>query len=731
MSSTTTTAWESGPDLPHGDHTHNMAGTGTGYGTVRPSFQSLDSVDEDHPSSTSAAPAGGVHAHAHATSVSPQPRSSTESHPASQPWRDNAPPLSAIHSSGTPSLVEPTFDENVLRALCELDCGTPLLLDRIKQSMISCREAAAFFKKRAVIEDEYGKTLQKLARTTSEVYAMNDGKAGTFVHAWQSSMKIHEMMAENRLRFAQRLNEMSDELSNLVKEVDKNRKQTVNGILIVPTVLVTPILESTSLVASVVQFLTKDLASRYERALQESEALTEKCKNRLDFTSEELERVLLQKEGESLKDNAVQHRPGGASAGGKRAIGKAVAKGGMLLKGKNPGNIQRQEDDIRSRLSAASDQYRKAVTDTQATRQEYFNFQLPRILRALKECADEIDLGTQYHLTRYAFLFESIVLSDGTTLVPPAEDGVGLKGTIETIDNRGDFKTYMQNYAFARGSAPPRGPRREGPSDEGFLPPLPSFTDKSHTPSTPVSVNPLSGYTSALQTNGHHAHAHQQNVTDKGRPTFGVDLNEQMVRDHVEVPSIMVKCCEAIEKYGIMSQGIYRVSGITSRVASLKARLDKDLEAVDLDAPEWSGEINNVASVLKMWLRELPDPLLTHSLHQGFIEAAKIENDRLRHIRLHERVNELPDANYATLKYFLGHLHRINQHAAENQMSMQNLAIVFGPTLFGQQTAAAAAAAGVNGQGGGGGAMADASFQNLAIETILNHYMDIFIDENE
>jgi hypothetical protein len=43
--------------------------------------------------------------------------------------------------------------------------------------------------------------------------------------------------------------------------------------------------------------------------------------------------------------------------------------------------IQRQEDDIRTRVSNASDAYRKAVTDTQATRQEYFNFQLPRILR--------------------------------------------------------------------------------------------------------------------------------------------------------------------------------------------------------------------------------------------------------------------------------------------------------------------------------------------------------------
>lgn len=50
----------------------------------------------------------------------------------------------------------------------------------------------------------------------------------SFVSAWQSSMRIHESMAENRLRFAQRLNEMSEELATLVKEVDKNRKQVSN-----------------------------------------------------------------------------------------------------------------------------------------------------------------------------------------------------------------------------------------------------------------------------------------------------------------------------------------------------------------------------------------------------------------------------------------------------------------------------------------------------------------------
>ncbi|KAG6873517.1 hypothetical protein C0995_014785 [Termitomyces sp. Mi166 len=572
--------------------------------------------------------------------------------------RDNA---STVHSEPV-NLVEPTFDESVLRALCDLD------------------EASTFFKKRAAMEEEYGKNMQKLARSTAEIYSMNDGKAGSFVSAWHGTLRVHEMMAENRLRFAQRLNEMSEELANLSKEVEKNRKQT------------------------------KELATRYERALQESEVATEKCKNRLDVTSEELERVLLQKEGESLKDNVVQSRAG--NTGGKRVIGKAVAKGGLLLKGRNPGNIQRQEDDIRSKMSTASDVYRKAMIDTQAMRQEYFNFQLPRILRSLKECTDEIDLGTQYHLTRYAFLFESIVLSDGSILVPPREEGLGLKASIESIDNRGDFRTYMQNYAYARGGAS-RGPRREGPIEEGFgispsqLPPIPRHDSDKHI------ISPLNG----TNVNG--------GVHVPARPTFGVDLAEQMVRDNVELPLILTKCCQAIEKYGTQTQGIYRISGMTSKVAKLRQKLDQDLDSVDLDAPEWSGDINTVASVIKGWLRDLPDPLLTSNLYQGFIEAARIENDRLRHIRLHERVNELPDPNYATLKYFLGHLSRINHHAAVNSMSMQNLAIVFGPTLFGISPTSA-----YPGQVNGGG-MVDATLQNLAIETILNHYNDIFVDESE
>ncbi|KAG8990296.1 hypothetical protein FRB90_001831 [Tulasnella sp. 427] len=677
-------------------------------GTPPPSVSPSPRQSEDVPFGI---PAGQQHQH------HPPP------HVHYQPSRRNSMPRSVASGDPIPSQYAPTveleepsthtgFDEGVLRALCDLDCGVPLLLDRIKQSMLSCREVSLFLKKRAVVEDEYGRTLQKTARSAHEAYAVSDGKAGTFVTAWQSTMKLHDVIAENRLKFAARLNEMSEDLANLAKEVEKNRKAT------------------------------KDLATRYERGLQESEMALEKAKARFDSTHEELERILLAKEGESMKDG-THNRSGGPS--GKRVIGKAVAKGGLLLKGKNPASIAKQEEDVRQRMSAYSDAFRKAVLETQAMRQEYFNFQLPRILRSLKECADEIDLGTQYHLSRYAFLFESIVLNDGSTISPTGgiEDGPGLKPIMESIDNRQDFKVYMQNYAIATNR--PTGPRREGPWEEGFAPTIPRYQqpDAHHRiPNSDTSrsmANPNGTHSPATNgavpngTTSHEAYPPaiakaMQQYPDRGRPTFGVQLEEQMIRDNLEVPRILEKCCEAIETYGLSSMGIFRLSGTNSKVQKLKVMLDRDIDAVDLMHDEWRMDVNNVTSVLKLWLRELPEPLLTFDLYQGYIDAAKEENERLRQIQLHHRVNDLPDPNYATLKFLMGHLHKVLEQKERNGMSPYNLSVVFGPTLLGPSPTAGA---NTDGQAGGGTTLQDMHWQCKAIETILEHYADIFVDESE
>jgi hypothetical protein len=148
-------------------------------------------------------------------------------------------------------------------------------------------------------------------------------------------------------------------------------------------------------------------------------------------------------------------------------------------------------------------------------------------------------------------------------------------------------------------------------------------------------------------------------------------------------------------------------------------------------------DINDISGILKLFFRELPEPLLTHELYHGFIEAAsklkvilyyvtspadriaEIENSRLRHIRLHERINELPDPNYATCKALLGHLDRVSKHEATNSMSISNLAIVFGPTLIGPPPEDANLV------------LQDMRWQCKAVETILEHYAEIFVDAED
>lgn len=121
----------------------------------------------------------------------------------------------------------------------------------------------------------------------------------------------------------------------------------------------------------------RETGLRLERNLQDAEASVEKARTRFDATAEDLERLLLLKSGESAKSGEIQS----SGPPGKRTLGKAIGKSGLLFKNKNPQQILKQEEDIRSRTSTASDAFRKEVLATQGVRQEYFNLQLPRILR--------------------------------------------------------------------------------------------------------------------------------------------------------------------------------------------------------------------------------------------------------------------------------------------------------------------------------------------------------------
>ncbi|KIY00018.1 uncharacterized protein Z520_04656 [Fonsecaea multimorphosa CBS 102226] len=207
------------------------------------------------------------------------------------------------------------------------------------------------------------------------------------------------------------------------------------------------------------------------------------------------------------------------------------------------------------------------------------------------------------------------------------------------------------------------------------------------------------------------------------RPVFGVALDELFQREGAAVPTIVIQCTKAVELFGLEVEGIYRTSGSTNFIMELRQQFDHDANAVDLrNSAAFHDDIAAVTTLLKHFLRDLPDPLLTAAQYRDFIQAAKIEDDIIRRDSVHALVNALPDPNYATLRVLAIHLHKVAQHSARNKMTNSNLAIVFAPTLMGQQ-------GGVNGNVAGGADIADAGWQAKVVETILNNTFQIFDDD--
>ncbi|KAI1181142.1 hypothetical protein F4777DRAFT_526058 [Nemania sp. FL0916] len=201
------------------------------------------------------------------------------------------------------------------------------------------------------------------------------------------------------------------------------------------------------------------------------------------------------------------------------------------------------------------------------------------------------------------------------------------------------------------------------------------------------------------------------------KQVFGITLGRLYERDQFAVPMVVHQCIQAVDLYGLTVEGIYRLSGSATHVNKLKNLFDTDQEShiLDFRNPEnFFHDVNSVAGLLKQFLRDLPDPLLTSENYPAFIEAAKHDDDVVRRDSMHAIINGLPDPNYATLRALTLHLYRVMENSAVNRMNSQNLAIVFGPTLMGTAP---------------GSNIADAAWQVRAVDTILQNTYQIFDED--
>uniref|UniRef100_A0A8C5E889 Rac GTPase-activating protein 1 n=1 Tax=Gouania willdenowi TaxID=441366 RepID=A0A8C5E889_GOUWI len=146
-----------------------------------------------------------------------------------------------------------------------------------------------------------------------------------------------------------------------------------------------------------------------------------------------------------------------------------------------------------------------------------------------------------------------------------------------------------------------------------------------------------------------------------------------------QIPALVIYCIREIEHRGLHEVGLYRVSGQERLVKELKEKLIRGKTLPPLDKVE---DINVVTGVLKDFLRNLPEPLLTFNLNKAFMTAAEIEDDDNSLAMLYQAMSELPQPNRDTLACLMIHLQKVSQSTA-TKMDTHNLARVFGPTLVG------------------------------------------------
>ncbi|XP_053116204.1 rho GTPase-activating protein 12 isoform X3 [Hemicordylus capensis] len=173
-----------------------------------------------------------------------------------------------------------------------------------------------------------------------------------------------------------------------------------------------------------------------------------------------------------------------------------------------------------------------------------------------------------------------------------------------------------------------------------------------------------------------------QAVREKGYikdQVFGCNLANLCQRESSTVPKFVKLCIEHVEEHGLDVDGLYRVSGNLAVIQKLRFAVNHD-EKLDLNDSKWE-DIHVITGALKMFFRELPEPLFTYNHFNDFVNAIKQE-PRQRVHAVRELIKQLPKPNQDTMQVLFKHLKRIVENGEKNRMTYQSIAIVFGPTLL-------------------------------------------------
>ncbi|KAK3858853.1 hypothetical protein Pcinc_034985 [Petrolisthes cinctipes] len=174
---------------------------------------------------------------------------------------------------------------------------------------------------------------------------------------------------------------------------------------------------------------------------------------------------------------------------------------------------------------------------------------------------------------------------------------------------------------------------------------------------------------------------------------FGVPLETLLERDRHHIPHIPIEAnaplilhklvCE-LDHHGLTQEGILRVPGHRSQTEQLRRTLDTHFYSAPstVDAALRSATPNDLAALVKTFLRELPQPLLTHAYMPAFYKTHRIQGIGERVQALSMLVLLLPIPHRDTLHALLQLCARVVALQSQNKMSLYNVAMIVAPNLF-------------------------------------------------
>lgn len=148
--------------------------------------------------------------------------------------------------------------------------------------------------------------------------------------------------------------------------------------------------------------------------------------------------------------------------------------------------------------------------------------------------------------------------------------------------------------------------------------------------------------------------------------------------EHAQIPAIVQNCILALQSMDMQCEGVFRKNGNIRELNQLCRAIDQDASSLDYlqESPI------QVAALLKRYLRELPEPLLTFKLYPVMLAAIRLDKEHQQKQLLHYACCMLPKPNRDTMQLLLLFLHWVASFKHANRMDITNLARVFAPTIF-------------------------------------------------